>query len=129
MLTKADINALFGTSGLSLKKMYKKASEILDKKFSAWVPDYVEDVIFIKQDIITELDMTRGKVSYWVSGIQMRYMDAEMVDILKKAVFRFMNKHGDIETFCSTSDTRLRVLKMGDETQLHLESAKKMKLD
>ena len=32
MLTKADINALFGTSRLSLKKMYKKASEILDKK-------------------------------------------------------------------------------------------------
>lgn len=76
MLTKADINALFGTSGLSLKKMYKKASEIL-----------------------------------------------------KKAVFRFVNKHGDIETFCSTSDTRLRVLKMGDETQLHLEHARKMKFD
>lgn len=100
-----------------------------DKKFSAWVPDYVEDVIFIKQDIITELNMTRGNVTYWVSGIQMRYMDAETVDILKKAVFRFVNKHGDIETFYSTSDTRLRVLKMGDETQLHLESAKKMKLD
>ena len=100
-----------------------------DKKFSAWVPDYVEDVIFIKQDIITELDMTRGNVTYWVSGIQMRYMDAATVDIPKKAVFRFVNKHGDIETFCSTSDTRLRVLKMGDETQLHLESAKKMKLD
>lgn len=100
-----------------------------DKKFSAWVPDYVEDVIFIKQDIITELDMTRGDVTYWVSGIQMRYIDAETVDILKKAVFRFVNKHGDIETFCSTSDTRLRVLKMGDETQLHLESAKKLKLD
>lgn len=100
-----------------------------DKKFSAWVPDYVEDVIFIKQDIITELDMTRGSVTYWVSGIQMRYVDAAMVGILKKAIFRFMNKHGDIETFCSTSDTRLRVLKMGDKTQLHLESAKKMKLD
>lgn len=100
-----------------------------DKKFSAWVPDYVEDVIFIKQDIITELDMTRGDVTYWVSGIQMRYMDSAIVEILKKAVFRFVNKHGDIETFCSTSDTRLRVLKMGDETQLHLESAKKMKLD
>ena len=69
MLNKADINALFGTSGIHLKKMYEKASECL------------------------------------------------------------MNKHGDIETFCSTSDTRLRVLKMGDETQLHLESAKKMKLD
>lgn len=54
----------------------------------------------------------------------------KQVDLeLKKAVFRFANKHGDIETFCSTSDTRLRVLKMGDETQLHLESAKKMKLD
>ena len=100
-----------------------------DKKFSAWVPDYVEDVIFIKQDIITELNMTRGNVTYWVSGIQMKYMDASMVEILKRAVFRFVNKHGDIETFCSTSDTRLRVLKMGDETQLHLESAKKMKLD
>lgn len=100
-----------------------------DKKFSAWVPDYVEDVIFIKQDIITELNMTRGNVTYWVSGIQMRYMDASMVEILKRAVFRFVNKHGDVETFCSTSDTRLRVLKMGNETQLHLESAKKMKLD
>ena len=100
-----------------------------DKKFSAWVPDYVEDVIFIKQDIITELDVTRGDVTYWVSGIQMKYMDAAMVEILKRAVFRFVNKHGDIETFCSTADTRLRVLKMGDETQLHLESAKKMKLD
>lgn len=100
-----------------------------DKKFSAWVPDYVEDVIFIKQDIITELDMTRGNVTYLVSGIQMKYMDSAMVGILKRAVFRFVNKHGDIETFVSTSDTRLRVLKMGDETQLHLESAKKMKLD
>lgn len=100
-----------------------------DKKFAAWVPDYVEDVIFIQQDIITELDMTCGDVTYWVSGIQMKYMDSAMVGILKRAVFRFMNNHGDIETFCSTSDTRLRVLKMGDETQLHLESAKKMKLD
>lgn len=100
-----------------------------DKKFAAWVPDYVEDVIFIQQDIITELDMTRGDVTYWVSGIQMKYMDSAMVEILKRAVFRFMNKHGDIETFCSTSDTRLRVLKMGDETQFHLESAKKMNLD
>lgn len=100
-----------------------------DNKFAAWVPDYVEDVIFIQQDIITELDMTCGDVTYWVSGIQMKYMDSAMVGILKRAVFRFMNKHGDIETFCSTSDTRLRVLKMGDETQLHLESAKKMKLD
>lgn len=100
-----------------------------DKKFAAWVPDYVEDVIFIQQDIITELDMTCGAVTYWVSGIQMKYMDSAMVGILKRAVFQFMNKHGDIETFCSTSDTRLRVLKMGDETQLHLESAKKMKLD
>lgn len=100
-----------------------------DKKFAAWVPDYVEEVIFIQQDIITELDMTRGNVTYWVSGIQMKYMDASMVGILKRAVFRFVNKHGDIENFCSTSDTRLRVLKMGDETQLHLESAKKLKLD
>lgn len=100
-----------------------------DKKFAAWVPDYVENVIFIQQDIITELDMTCGDVTYWVSGIQMKYMDSAMVGILKRAVFRFRNKHGDIETFCSTSDTRLRVLKMGDETQLHLESAKKMKLD
>jgi hypothetical protein len=100
-----------------------------DKKFSAWVPDYVEDVIFIQQDIITELDMTCGDATYLVSGIQMKYIDSAMVGILKRAVFRFMNKHGDIETFCSTSDTRLRVLKMGDETQLHLEHAKKMKLD
>jgi len=100
-----------------------------DKKFAAWVPDYVEDVIFIQQDIITELDMTCGDVTYLVSGIKMKYMDSAMVGILKRAVFRFMNKHGDIETFFSTSDTRLRVLKMGDETQLHLESAKKMKLD
>lgn len=100
-----------------------------DKKFAAWVPDYVEDVIFIQQDIITELDMTCGDVTYWVSGIQMKYMDSAMVGILKRAVFQFMNKHGEVETFCSTSDTRLRVLKMGDETQLHLESAKKMKFD
>ena len=100
-----------------------------NKKFAAWVPDYVEDVIFLQQDIITELDMTCGDVTYWVSGIQMKYMDSAMVGILKRAVFKFMNKHGDIETFCSTSDTRLRVLKMGDETQFHLESAKKMKLD
>ena len=32
MLNKVDINALFGTSGISLKKMYKKVSECLDKK-------------------------------------------------------------------------------------------------
>lgn len=82
-----------------------------------------------KADIITELDMTCGDVTYWVSGIQMKYMDSAMVGIIKRAVFRFMNKHGDIETFCSTSDTRLRVLKMGDETQLHLDHARKMKLD
>ena len=80
MLTKADINALFGTKGLTLDHMYSKACECLEREK--------------KQDILSEL-----------------------------------NKHGDIETFCSTSDTRLRVLKMGDETQLHLESAKKMKLD
>ena len=48
---------------------------------------------------------------------------------VKASVNVAANKHGDVETFCSTSDTRLRVLKMGDETQLHLESAKKMKLD
>lgn len=71
----------------------------------------------------------KNKATYWVSGIQMRYMDAAMVGILKQAIFRFVNNHGDVETFCSTSDTRLRVLKMGDETQLHLESAKKLKLD
>lgn len=102
MLNKADINALFGTSGISLKKMYKKASECLDKK---------EDLF---------IDFGSG---------------AEQIDSViydpysKRAVFCFANKHGDIETFCSTSDTRLRVLKMGDETQLHLEHARKMKFD
>lgn len=195
MLTKADINSLFGTSGISLKKMYKKASEILEKKEYLFIdfgsgaelidsvmrdpyskrvtffyyfgedrrsvtlcesdePTFRYNSVFGMYSLVgvTRKDVTKdkesftvlnldgffehceatlacGKVTYWVSGIQMRYLDAETVDILKKAVFRFVNKHGDIETFCSTSDTRLRVLKMGDETQLHLESAKKMKLD
>ena len=130
--TKADQMTVYLSSNIGRAQAFDFPMSMkwtFDKKFAAWVPDYVEDVIFLHQDIVTELDMARGDVTYWVSGIQMKYMDSAMVGILKRAVFRFVNKHGDIETFCSTSDTRLRVLKMGDETQLHLESAKKMKLD
>ena len=68
-----------------------------DKKFSAWVPDYVEDVVYIHSDIITELDGSRGNSTYWV--------------------------------FHSTPETKLRIIKMGDETQYHLEHVRKMKLD
>lgn len=41
----------------------------------------------------------------------------------------FYDKHGDLQVFHSTPETKLRVLKLGDETQLHLEHARKMKLD
>lgn len=129
MLNKADINALFGTSGISLKKMYKKSSECLDKKFSAWAPDYFEDVVYIRSDIIIELDGSRGNSTYWVSGIQMKYIDSDKLNIMPYAFFRFHDKHGDMKTFYSTPETKLRILKMGDETQYHLEHVRKMKLD
>lgn len=99
-----------------------------DKKFGAWVPDFFEDVIYPTLDIILELNKTQNATCY-VSGIQMKYSDSARVPIIKGAIFRFYDKHGDLEVFHSTPETKLRVIKLGDETQLHLEHARKMKLD
>lgn len=100
-----------------------------DKKFSAWVPDYFEDVVYIRSDIIIELDGSRGDSTYWVSGVQMKYIDSDKLNVMPYAFFRFHDKHGDMQAFYSTPETKLRILKMGDETQYHLEHVRKMKLD
>lgn len=50
-------------------------------------------------------------------------------EFLKGGIFRFYDKHGDLQVFCSTPETKLRVIKLGDETQLHLEHTRKMTLD
>lgn len=100
-----------------------------DKKFAAWVPDYVEDVVYIRSDIIVELDGSRGNSTYWVSGIQMKYIDSDKLNVMPYAFFRFRDKHGDMRVFHSTPETKLRILKMGDETQYHLEHVRKMKID
>lgn len=100
-----------------------------DKKFSAWVPDYFEDVVYVRSDIIIELDGSNGNSTYWVSGVQMKYIDSDKLNVMPYAFFRFHDKHGVIQAFYSTSETKLRILKMGDETQYHLEHVRKMKLD
>ena len=99
-----------------------------DKKFGAWVPDFLEDVIYPTLDIILELNRNRNATHY-VSGIQMKYVDSARVPIIKGAIFRFSDKHGNVKVFHSTPETKLRVIKLGDETQLHLEHARKMKFD
>ena len=99
-----------------------------DKKFGAWVPDFFEDVIYPMSDILCELDMTRN-ATYYVSSIRMKYLDSAKVPIIKSAIFRFYDKHGNLKVFHSTPETKLRVIKLGDETQLHLEHARKMKFD
>ena len=45
------------------------------------------------------------------------------------AIFGVKDKHGGSKVFVSTPETKLRILKMGDETQYHLEHARKMKFD
>lgn len=99
-----------------------------DKKYHAWVPDFFEDVIYLTLDIILELNKNRD-ANHYVSGVQMKYLDSARVPIIDGAIFRFEDKHGDSKVFVSTPETKLRVLKLGDETQLHLEHARKMKLD
>lgn len=99
-----------------------------DKKFGAWVPDFFEDVIYPTLDIILELNKNRNATHY-VSGVQMKYMDSARVPIINGAIFRFSDKHCNVKVFHSTPETKLRVLKLGDETQLHLEHARKMKFD
>lgn len=101
---------------------------IFEKKYNAWVPDFFEDVIYNTLDIILELNKNRNATHY-VSSIQMKYLDSARVPIIKCAIFRFRDKHGNVKVFCSTPETKLRVIKLGDETQLHLEHARKMKLD
>lgn len=99
-----------------------------DRKYHAWVPDFFEDVIYLTLDIILELNKNRNATHY-VSGVQMKYLDSARVPIINGAIFRFEDKHGDSKVFVSTPETKLRVLKLGDETQLHLEHVRKMKLD
>lgn len=99
-----------------------------DKKLAAWVPDFFEDIIYPTPDIILELNKNKN-ATYYVSGIQMKYSDSARVPIIKGGIFRFYDKHGDLQVFHSTPETKLRVIKLGDETQLHLEHARKMKLD
>lgn len=58
-----------------------------------------------------------------------KYGSQARVPIINGAIFRYKDEHGDMKTFCSTSETKLRVLKLGDEKQLHLEHVRKMKID
>lgn len=113
MDVKTSLNAIFG---------------VKDKKYNTWVPDFFEDVIYSTLDIILELNKNRNATHY-VSSIQMEYLDSARVPIIKGGIFRFYDKHGDLQVFHSIPETKLRVLKLGDETQLHLEHARKMKLD
>ena len=99
-----------------------------DRKYHAWVPDFVEDVIYSTLDIVLELNKKRN-VTYYVSGIQMNYSDSARVSVIRGAIFRFYDEHGDVKVFHSTPETKLRVIKLGDEIQLHLEHARKMKFD
>lgn len=99
-----------------------------DMKYHAWVPDFFEEVIYLTLDIILELNKNRNATHY-VSGVQMKYLDSARVPIINGAIFQFKDKHGDSKVFVSTPETKLRVIKLGDETQLHLEHARKMKLD
>lgn len=99
-----------------------------EKKHNAWVPDFFEDVIYSTLDIVLELNKNRNTI-YYVSGIQMKYSDSARVPIIKGAIFRFYDEHGNLKVFHSTPETKLRVIKLGDETQLHLEHTRKMKLD
>lgn len=99
-----------------------------EKKYNTWVPDFFEDVIYSTLDIVLELNKKRN-ATYYVSDIQMKYSDSALVPIIKGAIFRFYDEHGDVKVFHSTPETKLRVIKLGDETQLHLEHARKMKLD
>lgn len=99
-----------------------------EKKHNAWVPDFFEDVIYSTLDIVLELNKNRNTI-YYVSGIQMKYSDSARVPIIKGAIFRFYDEHGNLKVFHSTPETKLRIIKLGDETQLHLEHTRKMKLD
>jgi len=99
-----------------------------DRKYHAWVPYFFEDIIYSTLDIVLELNKNRNATHY-VSGIQMKYSDSARVPIIKGAIFRYKDEHGDMKTFCSTSETKLRVFKLGDEKQLHLEHVRKMKID
>lgn len=99
-----------------------------DKKYYAWVPDFFEDAIYSTLDIVLELNKNKNATHY-VSGIQMKYLDSARVPIIKGAIFQYKDEHGDMKTFYSTSETKLRVIKLGDEKQLHLEHVRKMKID
>lgn len=99
-----------------------------DKKYYAWVPNFFEDVVYSTLDIILELNKNRNATHY-VSGIQMKYSDSARVPIINGAIFRFEYKHGTSKVFASTPETKLRILKLGDETQYHLEHVRKMKID
>lgn len=99
-----------------------------DRKYHAWVPDFFEDVIYLTLDIILELNKHRD-ANHYVSGVQMKYLNSAQVPIIDGAVFQFEDKHGDSKVFVSTTETKLRILKMGDETQCHLEHVRKMKVD
>lgn len=149
MLNKADINALFGTSGISLKSMYKKASECLDNKEDLFIDfgsgaEQIDSAIYDpyskRVTFFYYFGEDRRSVTLHESDDPtFRYNSVfgmySLVGVTRKDVtkdkksFTVLNLDGNIETFCSTSDTCLRVLKMGDETQLHLEHARKMKLD
>ena len=99
-----------------------------DRKYHAWVPDFFEEVIYLTLDIILELNKNRDATNY-VSGIQMKYLNSARVPIIEGAIFRFEDKHGNSKVFVSTPETKLRILKMVDETQYHLEHVRKMKVD
>ena len=47
----------------------------------------------------------------------------------KKGRIPFEKLHSTYWVFHSTPETKLRIIKMGDETQYHLEHVRKMKLD
>lgn len=122
----AYVSSNFGTTDRFVFPMSMQWN--FDKKFGAWVPDFFEDVIYLALDIILELNKNRD-ANHYVSGVQMKYLDSARVPIIDGAIFRFEDKHGDSKVFVSTPETKLRVLKLGDETQLHLEHTRKMKVD
>ena len=122
-----SFNATFGCYQMN---PIRQKREVKDKKTTTTLDldGFFEDVIYLTLDIILELNKNRNATHY-VSDVQMKYLDSARVPIINGAIFRFEDKHGDSKVFVSTPETKLRVLKLGDETQLHLEHARKIKLD
>lgn len=142
MDAKTALNSIFGVKNKTLEEMTNEVGRRFDTKEDIFIDfgegaeeidsvmrdGYNKKVIYSTLDIILELNKNRNTI-YYVSGIQMKYSDSARVPIIKGAIFRFYDEHGNLKVFHSTPETKLRVIKLGDETQLHLEHARKMKFD